>query len=514
MRTLSTRVLLIGAVGTAPACIDIGPYACLDDAQCRVDGIDGRCEAQGHCSYPDEGCDSGFRFSQNASGELAGVCVAADDGTAPPATTTTGPGSGSTGGFPPDVATDTGADTTGGTGTPNVCGDGEISPDEGCDDGNERDGDGCNRDCLPSGRSLWTQTYNGPAADADRANAVNVASDGTLVVAGMITSLRSEDILVRKYDGQGTALLTSFVDTSAKLVDRGNAVAIDSAGNVLAAGFRTFDTRQRLWVRKYGSTLETFWTRDVGSEMQVGEAHAVGVTGDGDVIVAGALGAPGDTNIWIRRYGLDATVRWTKTVPGPAGKDDQGLGIDVAPDGAFAVVGAMAADEGAVHAYVATYDGDGNEVTSFVREPAQDDTSLWARDVAALSDGTLVVVGSTQGDGADIWVAKFDPDGTVLWEDTQTGPGQEDDSAFSVAADPMGDLVVAGTLSEAGATDGWLRRYDSDGTPLWTLTHDGPGQGDDGFRGVDLDPDGNIVVAGYETAVSGTTDAWIGKYTP
>jgi cysteine-rich repeat protein len=35
---------------------------------------------------------------------------------------------------------------------PPDCGNGELDGDEACDDGNERNGDGCNNDCTPSGQ--------------------------------------------------------------------------------------------------------------------------------------------------------------------------------------------------------------------------------------------------------------------------------------------------------------------------------------------------------------------------
>lgn len=75
---------LAALVGTAAACIGPQPFACTDDAQCRLDGAEGWCEAERFCSYPDEGCDSRRRFESEAPGELGGECVelggTSDDG--------------------------------------------------------------------------------------------------------------------------------------------------------------------------------------------------------------------------------------------------------------------------------------------------------------------------------------------------------------------------------------------------------------------------------------------------
>lgn len=69
-------------------------FSCTDDAQCQFEGIAGACEPDGHCSFPDPACDSGRRYGQHGSADVAGVCVdtdaaASDDtGTTAVATTT------------------------------------------------------------------------------------------------------------------------------------------------------------------------------------------------------------------------------------------------------------------------------------------------------------------------------------------------------------------------------------------------------------------------------------------
>lgn len=49
-------------------------FACQSDVQCVTEMVQGRCEVEGVCSFPDLGCDSGLRFGDRA-GELAGMCV-------------------------------------------------------------------------------------------------------------------------------------------------------------------------------------------------------------------------------------------------------------------------------------------------------------------------------------------------------------------------------------------------------------------------------------------------------
>ena len=57
-----------------PACPQNEPFRCVEDSQCNVEN-GGVCEVEfEHCSYPDNDCESGYRFSGNAE-DLADTCV-------------------------------------------------------------------------------------------------------------------------------------------------------------------------------------------------------------------------------------------------------------------------------------------------------------------------------------------------------------------------------------------------------------------------------------------------------
>ena len=54
------RRVAVGLVlGALAGCVDAS-YRCDDDSQCSLTS-DGRCEAVGFCSYPDDACESGRR---------------------------------------------------------------------------------------------------------------------------------------------------------------------------------------------------------------------------------------------------------------------------------------------------------------------------------------------------------------------------------------------------------------------------------------------------------------------
>jgi Regulator of chromosome condensation (RCC1) repeat len=98
-RRCERRGWVLGAavLGGALSCIEPRAFPCGVSDECVLEGVQGRCEAEGWCSYPDEGCDGGSRFEALAPAGLGGQCVAAaGSSTGPDGATTevesTGPG--------------------------------------------------------------------------------------------------------------------------------------------------------------------------------------------------------------------------------------------------------------------------------------------------------------------------------------------------------------------------------------------------------------------------------------
>jgi hypothetical protein len=118
------------------ACIARAPFACDEDEQCQGAGVEGYCVAPGYCAHPDDGCDSGLRFSRFAAPALAEQCTEPEL-----ATGSSGAGEGSS--TSGDSSTSGGSSTSEGSSTAasDSSSSGEPVPVEECD-GVDNDGDG------------------------------------------------------------------------------------------------------------------------------------------------------------------------------------------------------------------------------------------------------------------------------------------------------------------------------------------------------------------------------------
>src|SRR5262245_24944065 len=101
----------------------------------------------------------------------------------------------------------------------------------------------------------------------------------------------------------------------------------------------------------------------------------------------------------------------------------------------------------------------------------------------------------------DIYVAKYDPNGKLLWARRGGGGCLCQDWAWGIAVDPAGNSYVTGMLAFGGdfgngvtlsSPGTFVVKYDSAGAIQWATTVDPTGAG----YAIDVDADGNSFAAG------------------
>ena len=234
-------------------------------------------------------------------------------------------------------------------------------------------------------------------------------------------------------------------------------------------------------------------------------AFFVGCGGD----VENPLGDPG-TTLWERRFGRDTRIAQV----GLAGVASGGVIVSGRQIGDVDLGGGTLPGPGNNYqAYVARYGSGGEHIYS---RSFGDGFAEVSNDVDAYADGSAVFAGtygfSFELDGVslpwdgddDVFVAKLDPTGNVVWARALGGAGGQ--QAIAVAAMPDGGAIVAGTTW--GAVDlgigepqdafrgEFVMRLDAKGEPVW----------------VQMLPDGDGVVIVKDIAVQGDTIAVVGTF--
>ncbi len=252
------------------------------------------------------------------------------------------------------------------------------------------------------------------------------------------------------------------------------------------------------YVREYDFDGNEGWTSQFGSD-QNDQATAVFAFGSA-VYVAGMTNdeLPGQTtaglsDAFLRKYDTGGTELWTHQFGTSSWDGAKGVVADAT--GVYVVGTASDAFPGQTHsgsedAFVRKYDAGGTEL--WTREFGSGDPDE-ALSVAADSSGIYVVgltyaalPGQANQGLVDAFLRKYDSAGTELW--TRQFGTSEWDQANGVVSHGGGVYVAGWTTgalpgqSSSGQEDGFLRRYDTGGTELWT--HQFGTYANDDIRGV------------------------------
>jgi hypothetical protein len=111
----------------------------------------------------------------------------------------------------------------------------------------------------------------------------------------------------------------------------------------------------------------------------------------------------------------------------------------------------------------------------------------------------LIIVGNTYTTGQEenVWIAKYDPEGTLLWQYEYNYASNGRDYATNVITDANGNIFVTGSIFDnlSNTFDFLTLKISATGTLQWTATHDANGF-DDVAADIALDANGNIYVTG------------------
>ncbi|MBI3784775.1 MAG: VCBS repeat-containing protein, partial [Deltaproteobacteria bacterium] len=363
-------------------------------------------------------------------------------------------------------------------------------------------------------------------ASWDFGNAVKVQSDHKVVVAGSAQS-GADDFAVVRYNSDGTldptfdgdGKVTTAIGTSH---DDANALAIAPDGKLIVAGcVQNANGTQDFAVVRYNAngTLDSSFDGDgkviTALTPDAECAYGVALQGDGKIVVVGKLSIAGNTDIAVVRYNSDGSLDATfagdgkvTTAIGPAA--EQANDVAIQPDGKIVVVGNWD-NAGNTDIAILRYNTDGSLDSSFGGDGIVTTSVGTATDTAdsvvLQSDGRIVVAGTSRsGSDDDIVVVRYLSDGSLDASfggdgKVTTDLGSTQDSGYEVVVQDDGKIVVGGTTFTAGRYAFAVARYLSDGS-LDTIFGSGGravttvGPGDAGAHGVALQADGAIVVAG------------------
>ncbi len=288
-------------------------------------------------------------------------------------------------------------------------------------------------------------TYDGPGQDYDDGFGVALQSDGKIVVAGDTWNGSDYDVLILRYNPDGTPDSTFGTGGAAVYSgaqgqdDYSYSVAVDPNGKILTAGYRWNGNDSDVLVLRYnpdGTPDSTFGTGGAAiynSGAKKDDAgYAIVLQGDGKIVVSGDTWNGTASDVLVLRYNGNGTL-----------------------DSSFGTGGVVTYDTGATH-----------------------DEASYA--MAIQGDGKIVVAGDTwNGTDFDVLVLRFDSNGAL---DSAFGSGggvtygsaaNQDDFCYTVALQPDGKIIVGSDVLESARNTIHVLRYEANGMPDSTFGTEG-----------------------------------------
>ncbi|MBS1637054.1 MAG: SBBP repeat-containing protein [Bacteroidetes bacterium] len=424
-----------------------------------------------------------------------------------------------------------------------------------------------------SGTAQWAARFGG--TNNDYANGVSVDGSGNVFLTMAFTSATiavgattytngsysgSQDYIVAKLGSAGAVSWSAYSSANASTVwgEIPYAAATDASGNIIFGGGTgtsftvgsvtvTTQAGDDAFLIKYNSSGTPQWGKDISTPQgtngtsvwadAAGNAYACGNYNTSTMIVgASTLRNNGMSDVVVIKYDPTGNPLWA-TGFGASGNDyanaiaEDGSG-NVFVGGYFVsstltLASSTLTNAGSNDAYLAKLDGSGNPLWglriggtgSDVLQTICTDPSGNAY-VAGYFANTVVIGTNTltSSGGSDIFVAKIDGTGAVIW--ARKYGGTSTDVVNSICMDASGNLFIAGyftssslalgtsTLATAGSNDGFVAKLNSSGVAQWGSRVGSTGS--DVILDVSVSPSaaGYIAVCGYFTSTSlaiGTT---------
>ena len=322
--------------------------------------------------------------------------------------------------------------------------------------------------CIPfsTAASGWSRTYGGKGDD--EFYSVVQTRDGGYALAGYTNSSGAGgyDFWLVKTDSSGTMQWNKTYggpDNDAAF----SVVQTNDTGYALVGITTSYGIGEtNVWLVKTDSSGNMQWSQVYGGSLNNG-AYSVIQTSDGGYAIGGftdSYGA-GGYDFWLIKTDSSGNMQWNRTYGGTG--DDEAQCLIQTSDGGYALAGyTNSFGAGSYDFWLVKTDSSGNMMWNQTYGGAGDEA---ANAVIQTSDGGYALAGWTTSYGAgeaDIWLVKTTSNGTMQWNKTYGGAGE--DEAFSVVQTSDGGYAIAGATNSYGAGDydGFLVKTDSAGNSV------------------------------------------------
>jgi hypothetical protein len=271
------------------------------------------------------------------------------------------------------------------------------------------------------------------------------------------------------------------------------------------------------WVVKLDASGALEWEKTLGGS-GYDLMSSIEQTADGGYILAGFTNSTdgdittankGIYDLWVLKLNALGTIQWQNTYGGSL--VDQAQCISQTNDGGYIITGMSSSNNGDVT-------GNHGADDSWILKINGSGTIEWQRTfggggneygykIRQTTDGGYIFVGINSENGYDYSIAKFNSVGASQWSMLMGGSGfdwatdiqQSSDGGYIVSGDT--DSTNMDVVGNHGATDAWIVKLNADGGVEWKKTYGGSSS--DRANSIQQTNDGGYILGGYTSSYDG-----------
>lgn len=331
--------------------------------------------------------------------------------------------------------------------------------------------------------------------------------DGNSILAGMVwDSVSNWDYMTLKIDPLGQILWSKTYGASPDDIDHIYAMDVDDSCNVYVTGISRINDNEDVCTIKYDPSGEELWmARFDGSGSGLDIAFDIKVDSSHNVILVGtSVNAAHTYQMITHKYDVNGNALWNRRISSESG----GQRVLVDELNNVYAVGKFHSNEGR-DLVIVKYDPSG---TLIWEEAYENLGSTWAIQFLFDANGNILI--GVEGGR----VLQYNRDGELGWiVETETMLGNQN-GVQDLAIRPDGLCLVAGSVEMSpGNNDFSLLAFDAELLYQWSVNYDGPRDNLDWSNDMALDQEGNIYITGGRRSNPqsySTSDIITHKYSP
>jgi len=364
-----------------------------------------------------------------------------------------------------------------------------------------------------NGIQQWVSRYNGPGNDNDIVKAIAVFNNEIYVTGQSAGSGTAYDYATIKYNSSGVQQWIARYNGPSNSNDGSTGITTDALGNVYVTGesYGGTSTSYDFATIKYNSSgIQQWEARYNGTGNGNDGANAITVDQYSNVYVTGySVGAGSSLDYTTIKYNSSGVQQWIAKYNGSANDIDISKCVTLSSSGQVIITGYSRGSGTSLDYVTINYDSLGAELWVSRYNGAANGGDI-PNAVVLNNSGDIIVTGVTNTDVSGILAnyatIKYNAAGQIQWIGIYNGPGNNNDSATSIAVDDSGNVFVTGKSIGSGTSfDFATIKYSPAGVPQYVARFNNSESSKDVANSIKVDEYGNTYITGG-SSLSGSSD--------